>query len=117
MLLAGEGGSPPVKLSEQDAQKIQQHTGMPPEQLEDADLHTAMQELNIQSQPLTAEDQAALSGQPAPAAAAPQPPAAAPAAPAPASIEAQLQQLAGMRDKGLISQADYDAKKKQLLGL
>ena len=33
------------------------------------------------------------------------------------SLEEQLQALQGMVEKGLITQEDYDAKKKQLLGL
>ena len=125
VLLAGEGNSPPVKLSAADAQKIQEHSGLPPEQLEDADLQSSMTELNIHSMPLTAEDQQAL-GIPvtAPSAAAHAAAAPAPAMPAPAaapagaqSVEAELSRYASMRDKGLISPEDYEAKKKQLLGL
>lgn len=37
-------------------------TGMPPENLEDQDLQETMAELNIQSQPVTPEDEAALAG-------------------------------------------------------
>ena len=48
MVLAASGGAAAV------------NTGLPPQQLEDKDLDQAMQELSIQSQPLTAEDQAAL---------------------------------------------------------
>jgi membrane protease subunit (stomatin/prohibitin family) len=48
---------------------------------------------------------------PAPAAAAP----AAPAAPAQESIEERLGKLKGLLDKGLISPADYDATKAELL--
>jgi hypothetical protein len=35
---------------------------MPPEELEDEDLQKTMAELNIQSQPVTPEDEAALAG-------------------------------------------------------
>ncbi len=59
-MLAASAGSKAVKLSQQDAQKIEESTGMPPEDLEDGDLEEAMAELNIQSQPLTPEDEAAL---------------------------------------------------------
>jgi membrane protease subunit (stomatin/prohibitin family) len=48
---------------------------------------------------------------PAPAAAAP----AAPAAPAQESIEDRLGKLKALLDKGLISAADYDATKAELL--
>lgn len=60
VMLAASAGSKAVKLSEQDAQKIEESTGMPPEDLEDADLQEAMAELNIQSQPLTPEEEAQL---------------------------------------------------------
>mgnify|MGYP000249419027 CR=1 FL=1 len=40
--------------------EIEQHTGLPPEQLEDEDLHEAMQELGIKGEPLTAEERAAM---------------------------------------------------------
>ena len=59
-MLAASAGAKAVKLSQQDAQKIEEATGMPPEDLEDADLQEAMTDLNIQSQPLTPEDEAAL---------------------------------------------------------
>jgi predicted mannosyl-3-phosphoglycerate phosphatase (HAD superfamily) len=60
VMLAASAGAKAVKLSQQDAQKIEEATGMPPEDLEDADLQEAMTDLNIQSQPLTPEDEAAL---------------------------------------------------------
>jgi hypothetical protein len=59
-MLAAGAGAKAVKLSQQDAQKIEEATGMPPEDLEDQDLQEAMEELDIQSQPLTPEDEAAL---------------------------------------------------------
>ena len=45
---------------------------------------------------------------------APPPPAAAAAAP---DYTAELQQLAKLRDEGVISAEDFEAKKKQLLGI
>lgn len=122
VLIAGEGSSPPIKLTEQEAHRIQEDTGLPPEQLEDNDLRESMQELNIQSHPLTPQDQAALGMQPSPAPQAPpgssttvvrQPPPASPQA----SIEQQLQSLQSLREKGLITEDDYNAKKKQVLGI
>jgi hypothetical protein len=35
------------KMSAKNAQAIEEHTGVPPEELEDADLQEAMQELGI----------------------------------------------------------------------
>jgi hypothetical protein len=60
VVLAASAGAKAVKLSQQDAAKIEEATGMPPEDLEDADLQEAMTELNIESQPVTPEDEAAL---------------------------------------------------------
>jgi Short C-terminal domain len=45
------------------------------------------------------------------------PPAAAPAAPAAPGYAAELEQLAKLRDQGVISADDFEAKKKQLLGI
>jgi hypothetical protein len=55
-------------------------------------------------------------GRPAPQEAAPAP---APAAPAPAepSYAAELEQLARLRDQGVITADDFEAKKKQILGI
>jgi hypothetical protein len=50
------------KMTQSQAQQIEQHTGVPPEELEDADLEAAMAELNIPKQELTDEDRAAGAG-------------------------------------------------------
>ena len=44
------------------------------------------------------------------------PPAAAPA-PAPQDAMAQIQQLATMKDQGLLTEEEFQAKKKQILGI
>ena len=50
------------KMSQAQARQIEEHTGVPPEELEDDDLQAAMQELNIAPQELTDEDRAAGAG-------------------------------------------------------
>jgi hypothetical protein len=118
VVIAAAGTAAAVKLSKQDAQKIEEHTGLPPEQLEDQELQEAMEDLNIQSQPLTAEDKAALGG--APPAAAPPTGAAAKQASAAAPQQSYLQELerlAELRDRGILTDEEFAAKKKQLLGL
>jgi Short C-terminal domain len=50
-------------------------------------------------------------GQPEPA------PVAAPAAPAAPDYAAELEQLARLRDQGVITADDFEAKKKQILGI
>ena len=109
VLLAASGTYAAVKLSQKDAQRIEEHTGLPPDQLEDQDLQDAMQELDIQSQPMSNEDQAALGSAPAETA----PP---PSAGAPSYLE-ELEKLGQLRDSGIITDEEFEAKKKQLLGL
>ena len=65
-----------------------------------------------QQQRWAAEDESAYE-QPAAAA----PPAAAPAAPAGGDYVDELEQLAKLRDSGVITAEDFEAKKKQLLGI
>jgi hypothetical protein len=116
VLAAGAAGAA-IKLSADDAQQIEEYTGLPPADLEDDDLTEAMNELGIQGQPVTAEDQAALSGEAPAAAPAPaSPPPAAPATGDPSYIN-ELEKLADLRDRGIITDEDFEAKKKELLGL
>ena len=123
VMLAAGGTAAAIKMSQQDAQRIEEHTGLPPEQLEDQDLEQAMQELAIQPQPLTPEEQAAMAqhgGQPP--AQSPQVQAAQPAQAASASVDqpdylAELERLAELRDKGIVTEEEFEAKKQQLLGL
>ena len=123
MLLAAGGTAAAIKLSQKDAQRIEEHTGLPPQELEDQDLEQAMQELNIQPQPLTPEEQAATAQQGGqPPAQVPQVQAAQPAHEAPAGVDqpdylAELERLADLRDKGIVTEEEFEAKKRQLLGL
>jgi hypothetical protein len=50
------------KMSQSQAKQIEEHTGVPPEELEDEDLEAAMTELSIPKQELTAEDRDAGAG-------------------------------------------------------
>jgi hypothetical protein len=124
VLAVGGAAYGAVKLSQQDAQRIEEHAGSSVEELSEEELVAAMQDLGIQSAELTTEDRAALAAEggqeqatdapavaPAPA-----------AAPAPAEAEApsyieELQKLAVLRDQGIISEEEFAAKKAQLLGL
>ncbi|HET8525532.1 MAG TPA: SHOCT domain-containing protein [Actinomycetota bacterium] len=55
--------------------------------------------------------------QPEPQAAPPQAAPATAAAPAPPDDMAQIQQLATMKDQGLLTEEEFQAKKKQILGI
>ena len=111
ILLAAGGTYAAVKLSQQDAQRIEDHTGIPPDQLEEKDLEEAMTELNIQSQPMTDEDQTALGAQPQTSSSAQS------AQSGEESYLEELEKLADLRDKGIITNEEFEAKKKDLLGL
>lgn len=43
-------------MSAQNAEAIEQHTGIPPEELEDADLEEAMEELGIPNEEVSEAD-------------------------------------------------------------
>ncbi|HET9248743.1 MAG TPA: SHOCT domain-containing protein [Actinomycetota bacterium] len=55
--------------------------------------------------------------QPPPQAAAPPPAAPPPAAQAQPDDMTQIQQLAAMKDRGLLTEEEFQAKKKQILGI
>jgi hypothetical protein len=59
MLIVGTA-SAMRKMTQQDAEKIQQTTGKPPEEMEPEELDRAMAQAGIQSQPVTPEDQQAM---------------------------------------------------------
>ena len=59
VLMVG-GAYTSYKVSEQEAQQIEQHTGKPPEELTEAEFDGAMDDLGIQDQELTPEDEAAI---------------------------------------------------------
>jgi hypothetical protein len=112
VLLAG--GYAAYKLTTRDTEKIEDYTGKPAEDLTEEELVAAMDKLGIKSIELDENDQAYIEQ------------ADAEDASAPASSDApsdepdyinELEQLAQLRDEGVITEDDYDAKKKQLLGL
>ena len=59
VLMVG-GAYSSYKLSQQDVQQVEQHTGKSAEDLTEAELESAMDELGIQDMELTTEDEAAI---------------------------------------------------------
>ena len=120
VLLAAGGTAAAIKMTQKDADRIEQHTGVSVEELTEEELVAAMEDLGIQSIELDENDQAIITSQadaapaPPPVQAAPQPPA--PAEPEPSYLD-ELEKLADLRDRGIISAEDFEAKKEQLLGL
>jgi hypothetical protein len=116
VLLAAGGTAAAIKMTQRDAQRIEQHTGASVEELTEEELVAAMQDLGIKSIELDANDRAIITEQ--------ERQAAAPAAPGPAAVATpqesyldELERLADLRDRGIISAEDFEAKKRQLLGL
>ena len=122
MLIMGAAAGVAYKLGREEAQRIQEYTGVSPDQLSEEDLKEAMQDLDIQSQPLVPQDhadlQSAQAGGRTPASPTPSAPTHAPPAPSgQADYIAELERLAGLRDMGVITPEEFQAKKKQLLEL
>ena len=90
LLAAGAAGYAGVKLAQKDADQIEEYTGVPVEELSDEDLQGAMDELGIESMELDEQDYAALE---------------------------EPEQLAVLRDQGVISDEEFEAKKGQRMGL
>jgi hypothetical protein len=106
-------------MSQKDAARIEEHTGVNPEELEDAELEQAMKELGIADEPVTPEDLGE-AGAPAPTATpVAAAPAATPVAPTGGSSDyiAELEKLASLRDAGILTNEEFEAKKSQILGL
>ena len=60
MVLMIGGAYSSYKLSQQDVQQIEQHTGKSAEDLSEQEIEAAMDDLGIQDQELTTEDEAAI---------------------------------------------------------
>jgi hypothetical protein len=102
-----------IKLSQKDAERVEEHTGSSVEELSEEELVAAMEELGIQSIELTDDDKAIIANE------GDVPPAEAPVSQAEPgdSYLAELEKLADLRDRGIITDEDFQAKKAQLLGL
>lgn len=99
MLVGGLVAFGAYKMSKKDADRIQQDTGVAPEDMTDQELESSMAKLGIEKQYRDGNDveEAAPS--------------------APGSVADQLQQFAGLRDQGILTEEEFAAKKKQILGI
>ena len=114
MLVGGLVAFGAYKFSTRDAKRIEEHTGVDPEELDDAELAQAMKDLNIDEQKVTSADLEQAGEQAA------SPPAdAAPAAAAPIggslSYPDELTKLAALHEQGILNDAEFDTKKRQIL--
>jgi hypothetical protein len=94
------------KFSKRDAKRIEDHSGVSPEEMTDEELERSMAELGIEKQLRGADD---VEEGTAPASAAPV------SAGGDSTIE-DLERLAQLRDQGVLSEAEFAAKKQQILG-
>ena len=119
VLLAAGGTAAAMKLTQRDARRIKEHTGASVEELTEEELVEAMRNLGIKSIDLDDNDRATIADQQdysladAPR---PVPEASGVAEPEPSYLD-ELDRLADLRDRGIISDDDFEAKKGQLLGL
>ena len=99
------------KFSTRDAERIEEHTGEDPEELSDAELEQAMQELNIDPQTVTSADTEGGGQVSAPASQS------APASAGGGSMSYldELTQLAGLHEQGILTDAEFAAKKAEIL--
>jgi hypothetical protein len=113
MVLVAVGGAAhgAVKLSQKDADRIDEYSGSSVEEMTEEELVAAMKELGIQSIDLSDEDKATMAAESGGTAAA-----GAPAEPEPSYID-ELERLAALRDQGVITDEEFTTKKEQLLGL
>jgi len=93
------------KLSQRDADRIEEETGVPPEEMTDEELESAMDRLGIEKQTRDASDQEV---------------SAAPDQPAGGGMGSDLddlERLAHLHDEGILTDEEFTAKKRQILGL
>ena len=95
------------KMSKKDAQRIEESTGTNPEEMTDQELEKAMAELNIEKQYRDDSDQEVVEDAPAGGSQGSSEP----------DYMEELERLAGLKDQGIITEEEFEAKKKQLLGL
>ena len=100
-------GGAAYKISQSQAKQIEQHTGKPPEDLTQQELEQAMDDLDIEEQEITPQDEAAIEAEAIDDNAAPA---------EPDYIE-ELRKLADLKEAGIITDEEFEAKKQQLLGL
>lgn len=92
------------KMSKSDADRIEQHTGIPPEELTDEEISQAMGELGIPEQTVTAEDQEEGGG-----------PVDTGGGGSGSDYLQELAQLGKLRDEGILTDEEFEAKKRQIL--
>jgi hypothetical protein len=102
------------KLGQSSVKQIEDYTGKPADELSEQELEAAMDHLGIEEEEITDADMAAIEAE---AVDAPSSSAPVPSQAAEPDYIAELERLAGLVDKGIITEDEFQAKKKLLLGL
>jgi len=103
LLLGGLVALGGYKLSKRDAQRVEEHTGKKAEDLSEEELEQAMDDLNIQKDEMSDAEWDEVEK--------------ADAEPDPDDYFDDLERLAQLHQDGIITDEEFAAKKKQLLGL
>lgn len=106
MLVGGLVAFGAYKMSTRDADRIEEHTGVPPEELDDEELDQAMDELNIPKESVDDADREAADG----------PGDAGEATPPAADPLDQIKKLADLHAQGILTDEEFETKKTELLG-
>jgi hypothetical protein len=88
------------KMSQRDVQRVEEHTGQQADELTDEQLEQAMDKLGIEKQTMTDDEWAAVEE-----------------ADEQDDYIAELERLGALHKQGILTDEEFTAKKKQLLGL
>jgi hypothetical protein len=100
MLVGGLVAFGAYKMSTRDADRIEEHTGHPAEELDDQELDQAMTDLDIPKEKVDDADRESADGGGEAAA----------AAPAGADPLSQIKQLADLHDQGILTDEEFQTK-------
>ena len=88
------------KMSKKDVQRVEEHTGTSADELTDAQLEQAMDQLGIDKETMSDEEWGEVEK-----------------ADQDADYVAEIERLSELHEKGILSDAEFEAKKKQILGI
>ena len=88
------------KMSKQDVERVEEYNGQSADELTDEQLEQAMDQLGIEKETMTDEEWAEAEG-----------------ADAGADYTDEIERLSELHQKGILTDAEFEAKKQQLLGL
>jgi len=94
-------GTLAYKLGKKQTKQVEEASGMPIEEMTDEEIQKYVKENNIETEPLDENDKAAIAGD----------------VDDKPDYMAELQRLSDLHDQGILTDEEFEAKKKQVLGL